>query len=456
MAKTWEYQPVNAWRRYASPAHEARREELVRECAAFLSQCKTERETVHWLLAQAASHGFPQGIGEGTACFPFRDKAIILARRGRRPLAHGVRLMAAHGDTPHLDLKQRPLVEEAQVALFKTHYYGGIKKYQWLARPLALHGVVVTRDGVVHPVVVGEAPEDPVLTILDLLPHLAKAQKEQTVDKAFEGEKLNLAVGHRPGEAEGEGVRQAVLALLHDRLGFGEEDLMSAELQAVPAGPARRVGLDGSMLGAYGQDDRLCVFAAATAFFAVPDPEFSQVLVVWDREEIGSEGASGAKSRFFRYTFEELVDAWAPGTPLRRVFLASLAVSADVHCPLDPDYQDVHDKANASLLGHGPVFSKYTGHGGKYGASEADAEYVAWFRQILGDIPWQMAVMGKVDAGGGGTVAKDLAAYGMRVVDFGPGVLSMHSPFEVSSGVDLMATVDAYTAFYGSGGFPCR
>lgn len=456
MAQTWEYQPVNAWRRYVSLAHETWREELVRQCVAFLSQCKTERETVHWLRARAASHGFPQGVGEVTACVPFRDKAIIIARRGRRPLGEGVRLLAAHGDTPHLDLKQRPLVEEAQVALFKTHYYGGIKKYQWLARPLAVHGVVVTRDAVVHPVVVGEAPEDPVVTILDLLPHLAKKQKEQTVDKAFEGEKLNLAVGHRPGAAEGEGVRQAVLALLHDRFGFTEEDLMSAELQAVPAGPARRVGIDGSMLGAYGQDDRLCVFAAATAFFAVSDPEFTQVLVVWDREEIGSEGASGAKSRFLRYAFEDLVDAWAPGTPLRRIFLGSLAVSADVHCPLDPDYQDVHDKANASLLGHGPVFSKYTGHGGKYGASEADAEYLAWFRHVLGDIPWQMAAMGKVDAGGGGTVAKDLAAYGMRVVDLGPGVLSMHSPFEVSSVADLVATVDAYTAFYRSGDFPCR
>jgi len=449
-----EYQPQNAWKQYTSSDAVRRREALAQECIDFFSCCKTERETVRWLCSQAALHGFSQGITDSSACIAFRDKAIILARRGWRSLTEGMRLIAAHGDTPHLDLKQRPLVEEAGIAQFKTHYYGGIKKYQWLARPLALHGVVVTRDLHVHPVVVGESPGDPVFTILDLLPHLAKAQLDQTVDKAFVAEKLNLVVGH--AVEQDPSVRQAVLALLEAQYGFTEEDLVSAELQAVPAGPARWVGLDRSLLGAYGQDDRLCVFAAATAFFAATDPEFTQVLVVWDREEVGSEGASSAKSRFLRYTVEDLIDAWAPGIRLGQVMLSTLAVSADVHCPLDPDYQDVHDKHNAALLGHGPVFSKYTGHRGKYGSSEADAEYLAWFRTILGDIPWQIAAMGKVDEGGGGTVAKDLASWGMRVVDFGPGVLSMHSPFEISSVVDLQATVDAYLAFYCSGAFPCR
>ncbi len=456
MGISLEYTPTNAWRRYHNPNDVVQREKIVDQCIAFFSQCKTERETVNWIRMQAASHGFSVGIGEATACISFRDKAVIVVRRGQQPLRAGFRLIAAHGDTPHLDLKQRPLVEEAQVAQFKTHYYGGIKKYQWLARPLALHGVVATRDGAVHRIVIGEDPADPVFTILDLLPHLAKAQKEQTVEKAFGGEKLNLAVGHEPGPGEEDGPRQMVLALLHERYGITEEDLTSAELQAVPAGPARRVGFDRSMIGAYGQDDRLCVFAAATALFAAQTPEYTTMLVVWDREETGSEGASGAKSRLLRYTVEDLIDAWEPGCPLRQVMTGSLALSADVHCPLDPDYQDVHDKANAALLGYGPVFAKYTGHGGKYGASEADAEYLAWLRWLLGDIPWQIAAMGKVDEGGGGTVAKDLAAYGVRVVDFGPGVLSMHSPFEISSVADLFATVNAYTAFFCSGEFPCH
>jgi aspartyl aminopeptidase len=335
----------------------------------------------------------------------------------------------------------------------KTHYYGGIKKYQWLARSLALHGTVVTTDGRVIGVCIGEAPDDPVFTVLDLLPHLARKQREETVEKAFVGEKLNLAFGHEPASTEDEAkVRQRVLELLHERFGIREEDLFSAELQVVPAGRARFVGLDRALLGGYGQDDRLCVFTATRAFLDAPAGEHTQVLLLFDKEEIGSDGATSAKSRFMEHALADILDAWEPGTALRHVLTRSKAVSADVHCPMDPDYQDVHDKYNSSLLGFGPVFSKFTGHGGKYGASEADCEYVAWFRALLAQegIPWQMAEMGKVDEGGGGTVAKELAVYGMEIIDFGPGVLSMHSPFEISSKADLYATVKAYNAFYRS------
>jgi aspartyl aminopeptidase len=314
----------------------------------------------------------------------------------------------------------------------KTHYYGGLKKYQWLARPLALHGTIVDMDGRVIPVCIGEDEDDPVFTVLDLLPHLARKQREETVEKAFVAEKLNIAIGHEPAATDEDAkVRQRVLELLFERYAIREEDLYSAELQIVPAGKARFVGLDRALLGGYGQDDRLCVFAAFKAFMDAPKGEHTQILLLWDKEEIGSDGATGAKSRFMEYALADILDAWEPATRLRHVLGRTKAVSADVHCPMDPDYQDVHDKYNASLLGFGPVFSKFTGHGGKYGASEADCEYVAWFRALLAaeNIPWQMAEMGKVDEGGGGTVAKELAVYGMEIIDFGPGVLSMHSPF---------------------------
>lgn len=447
------YTAVNCWDRYSSAEDQSAMDALAVEYLDFLTRCKTERETVAWVMAEAGQQGFSPCCGADQVLIPLRSKALLLARRGTASLTRGLRLITAHADTPHLDLKQHPLHEECRVALMKTHYYGGIKKYQWLARPLALHGVVVRTDGQVVPVCVGEDEADPVLTVLDLLPHLSRKQREETVDKAFVAEKLNIAVGHQPVETGQDAkVRAHVLALLHRTYGIREEDLFSAELQVVPAGPARFVGLDRSLLGGYGQDDRLCVYAAYRAFIDAPRSEHTQVLLLWDKEEIGSDGATGAKSRFLEYALADLLDAWEPQARPRHVLGGTRAVSADVHAPLDPDYQDVHDKHNASLLGFGPVFSKFTGHGGKYGASEADAEYVAWFRRLLAgeNIPWQMAEMGKVDEGGGGTVAKDLAVHGMDIIDFGPGVLSMHSPFEISSKADLYATVKTYHAFYRS------
>jgi aspartyl aminopeptidase len=448
-----KYEARNCWDRYASAGDRETMDSLARDYLDFLTACKTERETVGWVVDKARAAGFSEDPADGLFMSAFRSKAVLLARRGTGSLSQGLRLIAAHVDTPHLDLKQHPLHEECRVALMKTHYYGGIKKYQWLARPMALHGTVVTMDGRVVGVCIGEDEDDPVFTVLDLLPHLARKQREEKVEKAFTGEKLNIACGHEPAATDEEAkVRQRVLELLHERYDIREEDLFSAELQVVPAGRARFVGLDRAMLGGYGQDDRLCVYTSFRAFLEAPAGPHTQVLLLFDKEEIGSDGATSAKSRFMENALADLVDAWEPEAALRRVLMATKAVSADVHCPMDPDYQDVHDKLNASLLGFGPVFSKFTGHGGKYGASEADCEYVAWFRSLLAteDIPWQMAEMGKVDEGGGGTVAKDLAVFGMEIIDFGPGVLSMHSPFEISSKADLFATVKAYNVFYRS------
>jgi aspartyl aminopeptidase len=360
-----------------------------------------------------------------------------------------------------LDLKQHPLYEDGGLALGKTHYYGGIRKYQWLARPLALHGEVIKEDGARVSICLGEDPEDPVLTIADLLPHLAQEQNQRKISEGFEAEKLNLIFGQIPKdqgddpgrEQDKERVKKQILHLLHDQYGLVEEDLYSAELQAVPAGAARFVGLDRSLLGGYGQDDRICVFCALKALLAEQAPEMTQVVLFWDKEEIGSEGATGAKSLFMEYTIQELLQAWEPQTRLSEVFFATKALSGDVHGSLDPDYQDLHDQHNTSRLGYGPVFCKFTGHRGKVGANDARAEYVAWWRALLNraGIPWQMAELGKVDKGGGGTVAKHLAIYGLDIIDFGPGVLAMHSPFELSSKVDLYATLLAYRAFLNSG-----
>lgn len=447
------YAAVNCWKRYDSAQDQAAMDILGAEFLDFLTHCKTERETVAWVMRHALERGFSQEFSQAQVVRSFRSKAVLLARRGTESLRTGLRLIAAHADTPHLDLKQHPLHEECRVALMKTHYYGGIKKYQWLARPLAVHGVVVLMNGEVRTVCLGESDDDPVLTIMDILPHLSSKQRDETVEKAFIAEKLNVVVGHSPSSTTTtDPVAQRVLEILHATYGIIEEDLYSAELQIVPAGRARYVGLDRSLLGGYGQDDRLCVFAAYTAFMQAAPSSQTQALLLWDREEVGSEGATGAKSRFMVDTLTDLIEAWEPHCAVRHVLARTKAISADVHAPMDPDYQDVHDKHNAALLGFGPVFSKFTGHRGKVGASEADAEYVAWFRRVLAQkkIPWQMAGMGKVDEGGGGTVAKDMAVYGMEIIDFGPGVLSMHSPFEISSKADLYATVQAYQAFYQS------
>lgn len=462
------YSPKSAWEVYASAEERQAMTDLARAYVEFLSACKTERETVAYVERRLREAGFSEGMGEHGGYAALHGKALFAARKGRRPLAEGFHLISAHTDSPRLDLKQRPLIEQVGVGQAKTHYYGGIHKYQWLARPLALHGVVVRETGEALPVVLGEKAEDPVFTIEDLLPHLAKKQDSKTVADAFEAEKLNLILGHEPqpktaetgdagaegkGESAKEPVKAHMLQLLHQAYGISEADLMSAELQAVPSGPARFVGLDRSMIGGYGQDDRVCVFTALEAFLAADQPEHSTCLIFWDKEEIGSEGSTGASSRFFEYCVQDMAAAWEPETSFRKIMLSSRALSADVHAAIDPDWQELHEKQNSALFGYGPTFSKFTGSRGKYGANDAHPEYIGWLRGVLNrkGVPWQMAELGKVDLGGGGTVALFLAAYGLDVIDMGPALLGMHSPFELASVPDVYATLQAYRAFLEAG-----
>jgi aspartyl aminopeptidase len=456
-----EFKPRSCWDVYSSKKDRQAMDSLAKDYLSFLTRCKTERETVAYVMEKALAAGFKEGLStKARTCFKtLKGKAIFLARKGKKPLSAGFRLLAAHADTPRLDLKQRPLYEECEVGLAKTHYYGGIRKHQWLARPLALHGVVALKDGRTIKVVIGEDEADPVLTIADLLPHLAHKQVEKKVSEAFEAEKLNVIMGHSPaaqeeGRANGNGkrIKRQMLELLNARYGIVEADLYSAELQAVPAGAARPVGLDGSLLGGYGQDDRACVFGSLAAFLAEKEPEHCQIVLFYDKEEIGSEGSTSARSHFFKYCLSDLAEAWEPKAKTSDIYLNSKAISADVHAPIDPDYQDLHEKLNSALLGFGPCFCKFTGHRGKVGANDAHAEYVGWLRGVMdgAGVPWQMAELGKVDLGGGGTVAKFLAETCLDVIDFGPPVLSMHSPFELTSKADMYALALALRAFLRS------
>ncbi len=452
----------NCWDVYTDPKDQKAMRDLAKRYIAFLSACKTERETIAYVHERLLEAGYVENGTGGKIFRTLQGKTIFVARRGKASLEKGLRLVCAHADTPRLDFKQRPLQEQAGVGQAKTHYYGGIRKYQWLARPLAIHGVVVKGDGTTVRVTLGEDPAEPVFTIADLLPHLAAAQAELPLSKAFEGEKLNLVLGHQPlaapekkkgdkkAEKEKEPVKAHLLALLHAKYGIKEEDLYSSELQAVPAGPARFVGLDSSLIGGYGHDDRICVFAALEGLLsAKADTAHTRCVMFWDKEEIGSEGSTGAKSRFFEYSVQDCIRIWEPKARFAEVMMASKAISADVHAGTDPDWQDLHEKLNAAYMGHGPCFCKFTGHRGKYEANDAHPEYVGWLRSVLNgaNVPWQMAELGKVDGGGGGTVAMHLAAYGMNIIDCGPPVLSMHSPFELISVVDLYATRLAFTAF---------
>ncbi|MDP2045039.1 MAG: aminopeptidase, partial [Deltaproteobacteria bacterium] len=343
------------------------------------------------------------------------------------------------------------------LAFLKTHYYGGIKKYQWLARPLAIHGVVIKADGSRVQLTIGEDPNDPVFSVLDLLPHLArKTQMDKKVADAFEGEKLNVLVGSLPlGDAETkERVKLHLLKYLEDHYGINEEDLISAELEVVPAGPARDLGWDRSLVGGYGQDDRSCAYAALAAILEVQEPEHTCLALFYDKEEIGSEGNTGAQSFLINEIVEILLERRGESPQARRrVLMASKALSADVTGALDPDFPEVHEKRNAAKMSYGVCFHKYGGSGGKYSTSDANAEYVAWIRKIFQDhgVVWQAGQLGKVDEGGGGTIAKFLAVYGMEIIDCGTPLLSMHSPFEVASKADLYMTFKAFQAFCKAG-----
>lgn len=429
----------------------------------FLDKAKTERVAVSTIVEWARGHGFAPienaSSGERQLLWTFREKVAALAVLGRQPLGCGVRVVASHIDAPRLDLKQNPLYEELEMAFLKTHYYGGIKKFHWVARPLALYGTVLRSDGIAVALRVGEALDEPVLTINDLLPHLAgKVQADKKMREAIPAEKLNVLVGGLPlpGPQEAkEAVKLRILRLLSQKFGLIEEDFVSGELEVVPAGSARDVGLDRAFVGGYGQDDRSCAFASLKAILDLHTPPVTAVAFFMDKEEIGSYGNTGAKSRFFDVVFYDLLRQ--TGSPpeadtLVRLFLASRAISADSTAGVDPDYLEVHEKRNDALVGHGICLTKYTGVRGKYSANDAHAEYINWIRRTWNQagVLWQAGELGKVDEGGGGTVAKYLAQHGLDIVDAGPPVLSMHSPFEVAHKGDLFMTYRAFRAFYES------
>jgi aspartyl aminopeptidase len=440
------------------PREEKKLWDLAEDYKAFLNVAKTEREAVAEMARRLKRAGF-KALSDprpGNRVFQvFRDKVLALAVLGTEPLSAGLRLIASHIDAPRLDLKQNPLYEEVELALMKTHYYGGIKKYQWLARPLALHGTIFKRNGEKIDLAIGEKPEDPVFTVADLLPHLArKVQMEKKLSEAVEGEKLNILVGSLPlGPRETKDrFKLAILQALHDRYELVEEDLISAELEVVPADPARDVGLDRGLIGGYGQDDRVSAFSSLAAVLDLPHPEQNLVLLFFDKEEIGSEGNTSARAQiletFLHGLFELKGESFSPEV-LARTLENTRALSADVAGALDPDYQEVHEKRNAPRLGYGICLTKFTGSGGKYGSSDAHAEYLFWVRQVFNreDVVWQTGELGKVDEGGGGTIAKFLAALGLEIVDCGTPVLSMHSPFELVSKADLFMTYKGFRAF---------
>lgn len=470
-----------AWKKYTAADNDAL-EALAADYIDFISVNKTERECATAAIAAAEDAGYDSladCIAAGTPVGPgsklwacAQGKAVVLVHVGAAPLSEGLNILGAHIDSPRLDIKQNPLYETSDFALLDTHYYGGIKNYQWTALPLALHGVVARTDGTVVEVNIGEDPADPVFCVTDLLPHLGAQQLDKKGAKVVEGEDLDVLVGNRPlvaKDAEAEEtaetadapadkdakdpVKAMVLSLLADKYGIAEEDFLSAELEVVPAGRARDLGLDRSMVIGYGQDDHVCAYTSLVAQLALGDdvPARTAVCVLVDKEEIGSVGASGMASMFFENTIAEIMAlAGEDGMlALRRALTRSRMLSSDVSAGFDPAYASVFEAKNSAYLGRGLVFNKYTGARGKSGSNDASAEYVALVRRIMDDagVSFQTAELGKVDVGGGGTIAYIPAKYGMDVIDSGVPVLSMHSPWEVTSKADIYEARRGYEAF---------
>ncbi len=421
---------------------------------AFLDAAKTEREAVSFAVAAATQLGFteyvpgmPLTAGDRVYCNN-RGKALILAVIGSAPIREGVSIAAAHIDSPRLDLKPNPLYENQHLCYFDTHYYGGIKKYQWTATPLAIHGVLIKKNGETVTVCVGEDPADPVFCVTDLLPHLASDQMQRPATKLIDGESLDVLIGSRPvcDEDGADLVKLNILKLLNEKYGIVEADFLSAELEIVPAFGARDVGFDRSMIGAYGHDDRVCAYPALTALFDLKTPYYTALTVLADKEETGSDGATGMQSAFLPYFIEELANAF--GEKGHRVLSRSMCLSADVNCALDPLYPEVVEARNCAKLNGGVVLTKYTGARGKGDTSDAAAELMGKFRRIMddADVIWQVGELGKVDVGGGGTVAKYIANLNVDTVDLGVPVLSMHAPFEVVSKLDVYSAHKAFKA----------
>ena len=452
----------NAWKNYTDEELIAV-ESLAKRYRAFIDAGKTERECVREAVAMAKRHGYRdlneviaagEALKAGDKVYSVcMDKALMLFYIGKKPLESGMNIVGAHIDSPRMDLKQNPLYEEGDFAYLDTHYYGGIKKYQWVALPLALHGVVVKKDGTRVDVVIGEDEDDPVLCISDLLIHLAREQMAKTAAALIDGEALNVIVGGRPVKGEEkDAVKAGVLAILKEKYGVEEEDFLSAEIEVVPAGKSRDMGLDRSMILGYGHDDRVCAFPSLDAIFSLTEtPETTCCCLLADKEEIGSVGATGMRAHYFENAVAELINLTGAYSELivRRALKNSRMLSCDVNAGYDPNFASAFEKNNVAYLGRGVCYSKYTGSGGKSGSNDANAEFIGRLRKIMDDnhVFFQFAELGKVDQGGGGTIAYICALYGMDVIDSGVAVLSMHAPFEIISKADLYEAKKAYVAF---------
>ena len=452
---------TNTWRTY-NKKQLKECEDFSKGYMHFLDHGKTERECIDTIVNEIEDCGYfeiekvrakEETLKPGDKVYSvWMNKAIIMYQIGTRPLEEGMNILGAHIDSPRLDVKQNPLYEEGGFAYLDTHYYGGIKKYQWVALPLAMHGVVVKKDGTTVIINIGDKKEDPVFFISDLLIHLSAEQLEKKASKVIEGEALDIVIGNKPDQdCEKDGVKKSVLALLKEYYDIEEEDFISAELEIVPAGHAREAGLDRSMIMAYGQDDRVCAYASYRAMLEVEAPERTTCCILVDKEEIGSVGATGMQSRFFENSVAELMALTGQYSELalRRCLAASDMLSSDVSSAFDPSFAGSFDKKNVAYLGDGMVFNKFTGSRGKSGSNDANAEYLAHIRAIFEKekINLQTAELGKVDLGGGGTIAYILALYGMNVVDCGVPVMNMHAPWEVTSKADLYEMKRGYVAF---------
>ena len=451
----------NVWKNY----NEKEKEELEKLCAdymQFLSDCKTERECVKDIVQRAKLAGYKsleevmeqkKRLKSGDKVYAVcMQKAVALFCIGTEPMEKGLNILGAHIDSPRLDVKQNPLYEEAEQALLDTHYYGGVKKYQWVTLPMALHGVVVKKDGTKVNICIGEKDEDPVVGITDLLIHLSGKQMQKKGNVIVEGEDLNVLIGSKPlkGE-EKEAVKKQLLQLFDEEYGIEEEDFLSAEIEVVPAGKARDFGLDRSMIMSYGQDDRVCAYTSLAAMLNVEAPKRTSCCILVDKEEIGSVGATGMHSKFFENTVAEILALTGDYNDLRlrRTLQNSYMLSSDVSAAFDPNYPSVMEKKNCAYFGKGLVLNKYTGARGKSGSNDANPEYIAQLRKIFDEakVAFQTAELGKVDEGGGGTIAYIPAAYSMNVIDCGVAVLSMHAPWEITSKSDIYEVEKGYEAF---------
>ncbi|ALB47305.1 MULTISPECIES: aminopeptidase [Clostridium] len=451
----------NAWNKY----DEKEVQSIFEFCEGyknFMSKCKTERECVKEVLRLAKAEGYEdieeiiknnKQLKPGDKVFANnKGKAVALFIVGSESIEKGLKILGAHIDSPRLDLKQNPLYEDSELALLDTHYYGGIKKYQWVTLPLALHGVVAKKDGTVIDICIGEDDNDPVVGVSDLLIHLAGDQMGKKADKVVEGEDLNVLVGSMPLKgSKKDAVKGNILKLLKEKYDFEEEDFLSAEIEIVPAGKARDYGLDRSMVMAYGHDDRVCSYTSLMAMFEIKEPDKTCCCLLVDKEEVGSIGATGMHSRFFENIVAEIIDRIEgySDLKLRRCLTNSKMLSSDVSAAFDPNYPSVMEKKNSAFFGKGMVFNKYTGARGKSGSNDASAEYMAELRNIMEkhNVSIQTAELGKVDAGGGGTIAYILAQYNMEVIDCGVALHNMHAPWEVASKVDIFETMNGYKAF---------